>query len=136
MPTTSTNQLVEPTGAGVRRPQRDRTAGVVRFEGLLGAGGSFGYAPVSCPPAPPFPGQLLAVVEHLEVRRRGTDARRLLAPVVEAAGRLLRDGGPGADDLKRGLVPDRRGGDLWPLGVVELAPYALASSAFRRSNDY
>jgi hypothetical protein len=24
---------------------------------------------------------------------------------------LLRDGGPGADDLKRRLVPDRRGGD-------------------------
>ena len=36
--------------------------------------------------------------------------RSTVSGVVEAAGRLLRDGGPGADDLKRRLVPDRRGG--------------------------
>ena len=34
--------------------------------------------------------------------------------VVEAASRVLRDGGPGAEELKRHLLPDRRGGDRRP----------------------
>jgi hypothetical protein len=46
--------------------------------------------------------------------RIAKEHRSTVSGVVEAAGRLLRDGGPGADDLKRRLVPDRRGGDRRP----------------------
>ena len=46
--------------------------------------------------------------------RIAKEHRSTVSGVVEAAGRLLREGGPGADDLKRRLVPDRRGGDRRP----------------------
>ena len=46
--------------------------------------------------------------------RIAKENRSTVSGVVEAAGRLLRDGGPGADDLKRRLAPDRRGGDRRP----------------------
>lgn len=43
--------------------------------------------------------------------RIAKESRSTVSGVVEAAGRLLLDGGPGAEDLKRRVVPDRRGGD-------------------------
>jgi len=56
--------------------------------------------------------------EALEALDRiAKENRSTVSGVVEAAGRLLRDGGPGADDLKSRLVPDRRGGDRRPAGV-------------------
>jgi hypothetical protein len=42
-------------------------------------------------------------------------AKRLEWKMTEPRNQVVvRDGGPGADDLKRRLVPDRRGGDRRP----------------------
>lgn len=46
--------------------------------------------------------------------RIAKENRSTVSGIVEAAARVLAEGGPGADALKRRLVPDRRGGDRRP----------------------
>jgi hypothetical protein len=43
--------------------------------------------------------------------RMAKENRTTVSGVVEAAGRVLSDGGSGAEALRQRLVPDRRGGD-------------------------
>jgi hypothetical protein len=46
--------------------------------------------------------------------RVAKENRSTVSGIVEAAARVLAEGGPGADALKLRLVPDRRGGDRRP----------------------
>ena len=48
------------------------------------------------------------------LNRIAKENRSTVSGIVEAAARVLTEGGPGADALKSHLVPDRRGGDRRP----------------------
>lgn len=53
--------------------------------------------------------------DALEVLDRiAKEHRSTVSGIVEATAHVLTDDGPGADELKRRLLPDRRGGDRRP----------------------